>query len=81
MLHYTGCSKVTDSGLEVLTEACNGLRSLTLRRCKKLTNRAVFAIMRNCKGIQRVDVTECPLVTANCVAEAKALKPAVVVLC
>lgn len=71
---------MTDSGIEVLTEACNGLRALTLRRCKKLTNRAVFAIMRNCRGIQRVDMTECALVAKESIAEAKALKPSVAML-
>ena len=79
-LDVTGCYKLTDAGLEVLSEACNGMRSLTLRRLKRITNRSVFAIMRNCKGIQQIDVQECPLVAPECVREAKIIKPAVAIL-
>jgi hypothetical protein len=77
VLDVTGCTKFSDAGVEVLTEACNGLRSVTLRRARRLTNKSLFAIMRNCKGIQRIDMQECPQITAACAQEAKATKPAV----
>jgi F-box/leucine-rich repeat protein 14 len=79
-LDVTGCSKLTDAGVEVLSEACNGLRTIVLRRAKKLTNRSLLALMRNCKGIQRVDLQECPLLTTACAEEAREIKAATAVL-
>jgi F-box/leucine-rich repeat protein 2/20 len=76
-LDVSGCAKITDSGVEVLTEACNGLRSVAMRRAKRLTNKSLFALMRNCKGIQKVDLRECPLITAACAEEARSIKAAV----
>lgn len=75
-LDMTGCGKVTDGGVEVLVEACIGLRVLVLRKAKKLTNRSVFAIMRNCSGIRKIDVQECPLILKECIDEAREAKPA-----
>lgn len=79
-LDMTGCSKLTDAGVEVLSEACNGLRSVVFRRAKRLTNKSVFALMRNCLGIQKFDVQECPLITKECLDEALVIKPAVSLL-
>lgn len=79
-LDLTGCNKFTDAGVEVLSEACNGLRSIALRKAKKLTNRSLFALTRNCKGILKVDLTECPLITPACAMEARVTKPAIKLL-
>lgn len=80
LLDVTGCTKLTDAGVEVLSEACSGLRSVTLRRAKRLTDKALFALMRNCKGLLRVDLQECPLITAACAAEAREAKPVMLLL-
>jgi hypothetical protein len=79
-LDVTGCHKLTDAGIEVLSEACNGLRSLALRRLKRVSDAAVFCVLRNCKGLQRLDVRDCPLVSAACAEEARSSKPTLAVL-
>mmetsp|Transcript_3546 Transcript_3546/g.5520 ORF Transcript_3546/g.5520 Transcript_3546/m.5520 type:complete len:1201 (+) Transcript_3546:1755-5357(+) len=76
-LDVTGCHKLSDAGLEVLSEACSGLRSVCVRRVKKITNKTVFALLRNCTGIQKIDVQDCPLVSRACLTEAKSIKAAI----
>ena len=79
-LDVNGCSKFTDAGVEVLSEACNGLRSVAMKKAKRLTNKSLFAVARNCKGIQKIDMTECPLITPACAAEVRATKPSIALL-
>lgn len=79
-LDVSGCNKLTDAGVEVLSEACNGLRNVVFRRVKRLTNKSVMSLMRNCAGIQRIDVQECPNITSDATEEVRGIKAAVVLL-
>jgi len=62
-LDVSGCHRITDDGIEVLTVACNGLFRLFASGVRKLTARAINSIARNCRAIQYLDVRQCPLVT------------------
>ena len=62
-LDVSGCHRITDDGIEVLTVACNGLFRLIASGLRKLTARAINSIARNCRAIQYLDVRQCPLIT------------------
>lgn len=64
-----GCGKLSDEGVEVLVEACTGLRFLGLAKIRKLTDRAVLAVKRNCVSMKLLDVSECPGVSMEIVEE------------
>lgn len=79
-LDITGCHKCTDSGIEVLSEACSGLRCLIAKRVKRITNKSIAALIRNCIGIRKINIQECPLVTQECLSEIKTKKNNVKIL-
>lgn len=62
-LDISGCHRITDDGIEVLTVACTGIVRLLMQRVHRLTGRAISSITRNCRTIQYLDVRDCPLVT------------------
>jgi F-box/leucine-rich repeat protein 2/20 len=62
-LDITGCRRVTDDGLEVLTVSCNGIIRLFLTGVHKLSSRTVNSVARNCTVIQELELEKCPLVT------------------
>ena len=66
-LDITGCRRVTDDGLEVLTVSCNGIIRLFLSGVHKITSRTVNSIARNCTVIQELEIEKCPLVTEKSV--------------
>lgn len=76
-LDVTGCHKITDDGIEVLTIACNGIRTLTLKRLSKLTSRSVNAMARNCKVLRHVDVQNCHHITQLSIDDLKTRHPTV----
>ena len=68
-LDLSGCYRVTDDGMDVLTLACTGLQHIHLRRCAKITGRGVTAIGRNLQGLGllTLDVRDCPRVTPEAI--------------
>ena len=60
-LDVTGCRRITDDGIEVVTVACNGIFSLLLSGVHRITSRSINAISRNCTVIQELEVQKCPL--------------------
>ena len=58
-LDISYCSKITNTGIEVLSVACNGLISLTAKRVRKLTNKSINILFQNCNLLKELDVTEC----------------------
>jgi len=60
-LDISGCRRVTDDGLEVVTVACNGIFSLLLNSVHKITSRTINAIARNSTVILELEVQQCPL--------------------
>jgi hypothetical protein len=58
-LDISHCSKITNTGIEVLSVACNGLISLTAKRVRKLTNRSINILFQNCNLLKELDITEC----------------------
>eukprot|EP01038_Epipyxis_sp_PR26KG_P005892 gene5892-8130_t len=70
-LNLSGCSKVTDSGIEVLTEANNGIFNLLLNNNEHITDQSLLAIKRNCKSIKRVEIKECQNVNQSVIQELK----------
>lgn len=72
-IDVSGCVKLTDKGLEVLTEACSGIRSIAARGNRKLSDKAVYAIMRNCTNLRALDLRDCPMITENALRTIKAV--------
>jgi F-box and leucine-rich repeat protein GRR1 len=68
-IDVTGCYKITDDGIEVLTSSCNGLVQIIAKKVSKLTDRSMNAILRNCKLIQTLDIRDCPLITQQAVTD------------
>ena len=64
-IDLSGCYRITDDGLDVLTLACTGLQRVYLRRCSKITGRGVTFLGRNLKslGLLSLDIRDCPKVT------------------
>jgi hypothetical protein len=68
-LDISGCHRVTDDGVDVLAEACNGLVELVLCKVNRLTDRSLRVLNRNCRSLARLDVKDCPLITVKCVED------------
>jgi hypothetical protein len=68
-LDISSCSKITDEGMDVVTTACQGLKTFTGRRAFKLTGRTIQSLSRNCKIISHIDVRDCPQVTKSSVED------------
>lgn len=70
-LDISGCYKVTDDGLDVLTLACTGLQYMHVRRCAKITGRGVTCVGRNLfpLGLRILDLRDCPKVTLEAILD------------
>jgi hypothetical protein len=58
-LDISYCSKVTNTGIEVLSVACNGLISIVAKRVRKLTNKSINLLFQNCNLLKEIDISEC----------------------
>ena len=74
-LDVSGCVRVTDQGLDVLTAACTGIYEIHARRCLKVGDAGVIALSLNCKLIKVLDIQDCPLITKDGIADVVALQP------
>ena len=70
-LDLSGCYRISDSGVDVLTLACTGLQHLHLRRCSKITGVGVTSIGRNLRnlGLLSIDVRDCPRIPHEAVLD------------
>jgi len=80
-LDISYCTRISDEGIEILTVACTGLLSLTMRRLSKLTAIAVNAVSRNCKVIKSLDIRECPLISEESVKELRRQHKFINIMC
>ena len=65
-LDVSYCTKLTDSGFEVLALACStGLERLMIRRCR-ISPAGINALSRNCFKLKELDIRECNRVTDDC---------------
>jgi len=58
-LDISHCSKITNTGIEVLSVACNGLITLTAKRLRKLSNKSINILFQNCNLLKELDITDC----------------------
>ena len=81
-LDITGCYKVTDDGLDVLTMACTGMQHLYLRRLSKLSPRGLLAIGRNIRNfeLQTLDIRDCNRIISSDIDHLISLQPLVTLL-
>ena len=68
-LDITGCTRITDDGIEVLTAVCNGILTLIATGLYKLSDRTLYSIGRNCKLITSLDVSGCPELTNEAITD------------
>ncbi len=81
-IDLTGCYRVTDEGIDVLTMACTGLQEIHLRRCAKVGPKGIICVGRNVRNyeLRVLDVRDCPRVTAEAVEDLVANQPMVTIL-
>ena len=51
LIDLSGCSNITDAGLEHLARSCNGLTSINLTGCGEITNAGLEHLARSCNGL------------------------------
>lgn len=68
-LDISHCSKITNTGIEVLSVACNGLVSLTAKRVRKLTNKSINLLFQNCTLLRELDIRECDSINTAALVE------------
>mmetsp|Transcript_12346 Transcript_12346/g.15885 ORF Transcript_12346/g.15885 Transcript_12346/m.15885 type:complete len:347 (+) Transcript_12346:88-1128(+) len=67
-LDISGCSKITDDGIEVLCLEFAGLVRLDLSSCSKVTNSALDSILRHSQYMRWLKLANLPLLTEDCIA-------------
>ena len=82
VIDLTGCYRITDDGLDVLTMACTGLQEIHLRRCSKIGPKGVICTGRNIRNyeLRVLDIRDCPRVTAESVNDLVTNQPMVNIL-
>merc|ERR1711939_213052 len=68
-IDVSNCTKITDTGIEVLAAACSGLVSIAMRRLKRITNKSLNLLAAYCKLLVEIDVRECENIDMDCVRE------------
>lgn len=64
-LDVSGCLRISDEGIEILSMACSGIQELHVRRLPKLTVHALQALERNCRDLRRLDIKDCALIKSE----------------
>ncbi|CAG8453457.1 13316_t:CDS:1 [Acaulospora colombiana] len=59
----SGCRKITDAGLKMLSKSCQGLTSLNIAECCKITDRGVQMVAKGCPRLRQVRLSDCPRLT------------------
>ncbi|TSK16055.1 F-box/LRR-repeat protein 7 [Bagarius yarrelli] len=59
----SGCPRLSDRGLRLLSQRCPELRHLEVAGCYNISNEAVFDIVSCCPNLEHLDVSGCPKVT------------------
>ncbi len=53
----SGCERLTDKGLGLISERCPELLHLEIKGCNNVSNEAVFDIVSKCASLDYLDVT------------------------
>lgn len=64
-LDISGCHKVTDAGVEILSLTCQGLQQLILTGLYRLSDTSIYAIYRNCRQLLLLNVEKCPDISSK----------------
>ncbi len=80
-LDISGCGRISDDGIEVLTASCNGMLELSLRRLSRLTSRSIYAMIRNCLCLEKIDIQDCSGISSSlCLTELEEKNPAIKII-
>ncbi|XP_010251723.1 PREDICTED: EIN3-binding F-box protein 1-like [Nelumbo nucifera] len=59
---------ITDVGLSVISQACPGLRSISLWDCIKVGNKGIVSVATSCSSLEKLDLVNLPLVDDKALA-------------
>ena len=62
-INLSYCSRLSDSGLGVISRTCSSLTQLRLRSCKLVTNTGVADIVTRCSDLGTLETSGCTLVS------------------
>ena len=64
-INLTGCTKVTNRGIDLLAQSCNSnLRELYLNGCKRITDATLQSLADRCPNLKRIELNGCNQITA-----------------
>lgn len=69
------CKRVTDVGVDALTAAYGGIRSLAVRWCTRLTDRTVQCAAARLDQLALLDVRDCPAISTRVLARLRGVRP------
>jgi hypothetical protein len=58
-LNLSGCEKIIDSDIEILSKGCSLLESLNLCSCSKVSNWGITKLVDNCRLLRNLNLTFC----------------------
>lgn len=69
------CKRVTDDGVDALTAAYGGIRSVAVRWCTRLSDRTVQCVAARLDHLALLDVRDCPAISAQVVGQLRGARP------
>jgi len=58
-LDISGCSRISDEGMEILAMSCTGIQEIRAQKLPKLTSHSLHALERNCRDLRKLDLVGC----------------------
>jgi hypothetical protein len=62
-VNLSGCTQITDTGLQALAQRCTGLTSLNLEWCQPITDAGLQALAQRCTELKMLNLEACQLIT------------------
>jgi Leucine Rich repeat len=62
-VNLSGCTLITDTGLQALAQHCTGLTKLYLAGCRLITDTGLQALAQHCTGLKELYLAGCRLIT------------------
>jgi len=62
-VNLSGCSLITDTGLQALAQHCTGLTELDLSSCALITDAVLRVLAQHCSGLTSLNLDRCRLIT------------------
>jgi hypothetical protein len=59
---FSGCSEITDLGLQKFSQSCPNLESLDLADCNQLTDNSIKSLAFCCKFMMNLNLSGCGMV-------------------